>query len=140
MEVRLVDVSDEFEFDDVPGFVFDIVVDEMKRVVGRIEYRYEEGRELLYYGHVGYVIYLPYRGHGFAEKACRAMAPLIQATDPSVKSMIITCNPDNLPSKRTIENLGAQYLETVDIAKDHELYDQGDFQKDVYEWFISPLK
>ena len=132
----MVDVSDEFEFDDVPGFVFDIVVDEMKRVVGRIEYRYEEGRELLYYGNVGYVIYLPYRGNGFAAKACSVMAKIIQDYDPKVKSMIITCNPDNLPSKRTIENLGAKFIRRIAIDKDHELYDQGDFEKDVYEWFL----
>ena len=136
MELRLLDVSDEFDFDDVPGYVFDIVVDEMERTVGRIEYRFEEGRELLYYGHVGYVIYLPYRGHGFAEKACRQLAIIIKSYHPEIMSMMITCNPDNLPSKATIENLGAVYLERVQIDEDHELYDQGDYEKEVYEWIL----
>ena len=136
MELRLLDVSDEFDFDDVPGYVFDIVVDEMERTVGRIEYRFEEGRELLYYGHVGYVIYLPYRGHGFAEKACRQLAIIIKSYHPEIMSMMITCNPDNLPSKATIENLGAVYLQRVQIDGDHELYDQGDYEKEVYEWIF----
>ncbi|HKM23431.1 MAG TPA: GNAT family N-acetyltransferase [Erysipelothrix sp.] len=136
MELRLLDVSDEFDFDDVPGYVFDIVVDEMERTVGRIEYRFEEGRELLYYGHVGYVIYLPYRGHGFAEKACRQLAIIIKSYHPEIMSMMITCNPDNLPSKATIENLGAVYLQRVQIDEDHELYDQGDYEKEVYEWIL----
>lgn len=136
MELRLLDVSDEFDFDDVPGYVFDIVVDEMERTVGRIEYRFEEGRELLYYGHVGYVIYLPYRGHGFAEKACRQLAIIIKSYHPEIMSMTITCNPDNLPSKATIENLGAVYLQRVQIDEDHELYDQGDYEKEVYEWIL----
>ena len=136
MELRLLDVSDEFDFDDVPGYVFDIVVDEMERTVGRIEYRFEEGRELLYYGHVGYVIYLPYRGHGFAEKACRQLAIIIKSYHPEIMSMMITCNPDNLPSKATIENLGAVYLQRVQIDEDHELYDQGDYEKEVYEWIF----
>ncbi len=136
MELRLLDVSDEFDFDDVPGYVFDIVVDEMERTVGRIEYRFEKGRELLYYGHVGYVIYLPYRGHGFAEKACRQLAIIIKSYHPEIMSMMITCNPDNLPSKATIENLGAVYLQRVQIDEDHELYDQGDYEKEVYEWIL----
>lgn len=136
MELRLLDVSDEFDFDDVPGYVFDIVVDEMERTVGRIEYRFEEGRELLYYGHVGYVIYLPYRGHGFAEKACRQLAIIIKSYHPEIMSMMITCNPDNLPSKATIENLGAVYLQRVQIDEDHELYDQGEYEKEVYEWIL----
>ncbi len=136
MELRLLDVSDEFDFDDVPGYVFDIVVDEMERTVGRIEYRFEEGRELLYYGHVGYVIYLPYRGHGFAEKACRQLAIIIKSYHPEIMSMMITCNPDNLPSKATIENLGAVYLQRVQIDEDHELYDQGNYEKEVYEWIL----
>ncbi len=136
MELRLLDVSDEFDFDDVPGYVFDIVVDEMERTVGRIEYRFEEGRELLYYGHVGYVIYLPYRGHGFAEKACRQLAIIIKSYHPEIMSMMITCNPDNLPSKATIKNLGAVYLQRVQIDEDHELYDQGDYEKEVYEWIL----
>ena len=136
MELRLLDVSDEFDFDDVPGYVFDIVVDEMERTVGRIEYRFEEGRELLYYGHIGYVIYLPYRGHGFAEKACRQLAIIIKSYHPEIMSMMITCNPDNLPSKATIKNLGAVYLQRVQIDEDHELYDQGDYEKEVYEWIL----
>lgn len=136
MELMLLDVSDEFDFDDVPGYVFDIVVDEMERTVGRIEYRFEEGRELLYYGHVGYVIYLPYRGHGFAEKACRQLAIIIKSYHPEIISMMITCNPDNLPSKATIENLGAVYLQRVQIDEDHELYDQGEYEKEVYEWIL----
>lgn len=136
MELRLLDVSDEFDFDDVPGYVFDIVVDEMERTVGRIEYRFEEGRELLYYGHIGYVIYLPYRGHGFAEKACRQLAIIIKSYHPEIMSMMITCNPDNLPSKATIENLGAVYLQRVQIDEDHELYDQGEYEKEVYEWIL----
>lgn len=135
MKVRLIDVSDEFT-DDVPGYVFDIKVDEMDRVVGRVEYRFETGIDILYYGHVGYVIYLPYRGHRFAQKACEAMARVIKQRHPEIKSMMITCNPDNLSSKQTILNLGAVFIQRVDVDKSHELYDLGDVQKDVFEWII----
>lgn len=135
MNVRLIDVSDEFE-DDVPGYVFDIQVDELERVVGRVEYRFEHGVDLLYYGHVGYVIYLPYRGHRFAQKACVAMAQIVRKKHPEIKSMMITCNPDNEASRQTIINLGAVFIQRVDVEKSHELYAQGDIQKDVFEWIL----
>lgn len=135
MDVRLIDVSDEFQ-DDTPGYVFDIEVADLKRIVGRIEYRFETGRDLLYYGHVGYVIYLPYRGNRFAEKACRAMIPILKEMVGDIRSVMITCNPDNEPSKRTIENLGAIYIQRVKVDEDHELFEQGDTEKDVYEWIV----
>lgn len=135
MDIRLVDVSHEFD-DGVEGYVYDIHVDEMKRVVGRVEYRFEEGVDLLYYGHVGYVIYLPYRGHRFAQKACQEMARLVKIKHPEIKSMMITCNPDNVASKATIKNLGAVYMQRVEISKDHELYHQGDYEKDLFEWIL----
>lgn len=135
MDIVLVDVSDEFQ-DEIPGFVFDIQVPALERIVGRVEYRFETGLDLLYYGHVGYVIYLPYRGHRFAEKACRAMAVLLKEKHPEIKSMMITCNPDNEASKRTIENLGAVFIQHVYVAKEHELYEQGDTEKNVYEWIF----
>ena len=136
MNIRLVEVSDEYSNDDIKGYVFDIVCDELERVVGRVEYRFESGADLLYYGNVGYVIYLPYRGHRFAQKACIEMATIMKRLHPEIKSMMITCNPDNEASRTTIQNLGAVYIQRVDVDKDHELYHQGDHVKDVFEWII----
>ncbi len=132
--IRLLDVSDEFDDDGIETYVFDIVVDKIERTVGRIEFRYESGRDLLYYGNIGYVIYLPYRGHNYAYHACIALRAYLYILDPSMKSCMITCNPDNTASKKTILKLGAQYVECVDVAADHELFSSGDYQKEVYRW------
>jgi RimJ/RimL family protein N-acetyltransferase len=37
----------------------------------------------------------------------------------------LTVDPKNIPSRRTCEILGATFVETVRIPKDHEMYAQG---------------
>ena len=43
--------------------------------------------------------------------------------------VIITCNPDNLPSRRTLERLGGDLLEIVDLPPDNDMYQRGERQK-----------
>ncbi len=40
--------------------------------------------------------------------------------------LLITCNPENIASRRTCERLGAQLLETVAVPNDHVFYSRGD--------------
>src|SRR5690606_29150198 len=70
---------------------------------------------VLYFGHVGYHVYPPYRGRHLAERAVRLILPLFcsHGLDP----MWITTNPDNLPSRRTCERLGAELVDIVDVPK-----------------------
>ena len=49
-------------------------------------------------GHIGYHVYPPARGRHFAERACRMLTPLIRFHQ--ISPVWITCNPDNLPSRR----------------------------------------
>ena len=132
MELYLHDVSDEFEDDGIETYVYDIVSPSLKRTVGRIEYRIEEGRELDYYGNIGYVIYVPYRGHYFAYEACLLLIEIMKIKIPELQEIVITCNPDNIASKKTIQKLGCHYIKTLNIDTDHELYHQGDVQKELY--------
>lgn len=134
--VDLIEVPvDDHEFS-VPTLVFDIYVDAMSRVVGRCEYRFEQGIDLVYYGNVGYVIYSPYRGNNYAYKACVQLLALLKERYAEMDEVYITCNPDNMPSKRTIEKLGATYLQTVDVDPKHELFRYGEVQKDVYVVYL----
>ena len=114
---------------DVPTVVYDVYDQAVDKIVGRIEYRHETGRDLTYYGNVGYLIYQKYRGQGYAYRACLA---LLEILDSSIETVYITCNPDNIASKKTIEKLGASYIGLVDVAVDHELYKYGETQKEVY--------
>jgi tagatose 1,6-diphosphate aldolase len=87
-----------------------------------------------YAGHVGYHVYPPARGRHFAERACRLLAPLLKWH--GVNPVWITCNPDNAPSRRTCERLGARYIETVDLPTTHAFYARGERQKCRYLWGI----
>ncbi|AMC92637.1 acyl-CoA acyltransferase [Erysipelothrix larvae] len=131
-DITLIDVSDQYEVMNVFTRVFDIYVDTLEKVVGRCEYRFEEGIDLEYYGNVGYVVYMPYRGHGYAQKACIELLRIIKRDYPEIDDVYITCNPDNEASRKTILHLGAKYLYTVDVNSNHELYAFGEKQKEIY--------
>ncbi len=137
MDIKLSYLGNPYPSDAPKAHVFNIIVPEMKRVVGRCEYRYEEGEDLYYYGHVGYVIYPPYRGHAFAYQACKKMFAYLYQKK-GLHEYIITCNPDNIASKKTILRLNGQYLKTFDIPADHELFALGDYQKECYRIIYQP--
>jgi tagatose 1,6-diphosphate aldolase len=81
----------------------------------------------MYIGHIGYNVYPPARGNHYAERAVRLVLPL--ARHHGFDCVIITCNPDNVASRRTCERLGATLIETIDLPKDHPLYQRGERQK-----------
>ncbi len=80
-----------------------------------------------YIGHVGYNVYPAARGHHLAERATRLLLPL--ARRHGLSSLWITCNPDNQPSHRTCQRLGATYVDTVDVPSNHPLYRRGEKKK-----------
>jgi len=84
----------------------------------------------MYLGHIGYHVFPPARGMHLAERACRLVLPL--AARHGLSTLWITCNPDNLPSRRTCERLGATYVDTVDLPTTHPLYARGERRKRRY--------
>jgi tagatose 1,6-diphosphate aldolase len=68
--------------------------------VGHINFRVGDTAHVrLYAGHIGFEIAEAFRGHGFALQACRAIAPLVRL---HYERVVITCDPENVASKRTI--------------------------------------
>jgi tagatose 1,6-diphosphate aldolase len=82
-------------------------------------------------GHVGFRIEESFRGHGYALQACRALAPFVRTIYPTV---LITCDPDNHASRRTIEALGARFLDEVPVPPHDPHYERGSRAKRRYEW------
>lgn len=135
-KIELIDVSKFMGSQDVPTLSYDISVPELERIVGTVEYRFETGRDLKFYGNIGYVIYQPYRGHGFAYQSCMMLLELLKKEHPELHEVYITCNPDNVPSKKTIQKIPGTYLGTVDVDRDHELYYYGETQKEIYVVYL----
>jgi len=98
------------------------------RIAGGIGLRIGDTANLRnYIGHVGYNVYPPARGRHLAERATRLLFPL--ARQHGLQTLWITCNPDNIASKRTCERLGARYVNTVDVPPDNELHARGEVRK-----------
>ena len=98
------------------------------RIAGSIGLRIGETQNIVrYVGHIGYQVYPPARGRHLSERACRLLLPL--ARRHGMTTLWITCNPDNLASRRTCERLGATMVDIVPVPKDHELYARGDYEK-----------
>lgn len=101
-------------------------------IVGALGMRIGHNREIrLYAGHIGYNVLPAARGHRFAERAVRLLLPLAAAY--GLKPLIITSNPDNTASRRTLERLGAKLIDVVAIPRMHPFYGVGERQKCRYE-------
>jgi tagatose 1,6-diphosphate aldolase len=81
----------------------------------------------MYFGHIGYHVYPAARGHHYAERACRLLLPLAAAH--GMQTLWITTNPDNVPSRRTCERLGATLAEIVDVPPTNVLHQRGEVRK-----------
>ena len=103
--------------------------------IGDCDLRLGMNEELYYAGNIGYNIQKEYRGHGYAYEACRILFRLAR-TKYHMEELIITCSPDNLASKKTLEKLGGQLLETVEVPADHWLYQRGETVKDIYRFLL----
>ena len=82
-------------------------------------------------GHIGFAIAEPFRGHGYAFQACRALEPFVRTIYPVV---VLTCDPENVASQRTIEKLGARFVERVPVPPDDPQYLRGSRTKLLYQW------
>ena len=109
------------------GYTFDIYERKPRRRVGYVSLRLGESPSLYYLGHIGYRIDEPYRGHGYAAQACQLIKPLM--CNLGLKSICITANPDNIPSRKTCEKIGCELESIVDVPPRYQYVCSGDTQK-----------
>ncbi len=114
--------------DYVPAYRFRMTLVGQDREVGHIELRIGDTHHIVMYaGHIGYRVAPEHRGHRYAARSCRLLLPL--ARSHGLKTLWITCNPDNVASRRTCELAGARLVETVDLPEDTDMYQEGERQK-----------
>jgi tagatose 1,6-diphosphate aldolase len=109
---------------EVPTYCFHLMVLGLAIPVGHLNLRIGDTPNLvLYQGHIGYGVQSPWRGRRYAARATRLVIPL--ARQHGLETIWITCDPDNEPSRRTCEIVGAQWVETLDVPKDALAYRHG---------------
>lgn len=125
-------LSTQEGLDGVPAYLFDIVLHD-GTAIGQIDIRLKSTPSLIKYGgQIGYGVDKPYRGRGYAVQACQLIK--VVAKEQGFEELWITCNPNNIASVKTIEKLGASYVEHVDIPMGSELWQRGDREKLRYLW------
>ncbi len=96
--------------------VWRITIHNERREIGQISYRDGESRAVYYYGHIGYHIDSPWRGHHYACRACRLVEREIRLSGKT--SVVITCDPDNEASRRTCLRLGCLFERQTEVPED----------------------
>ena len=86
-----------------------------------------------YAGHVGFEVNPSHRGHSYAARSLRLLPPLAHRLD--INPVSITCDPDNLASRRTCELAGTKLVEILDVPADCIIHRAGHPQK--YRYTLS---
>lgn len=91
--------------------------------------------DLLYFGgNIGYRVEEPYRGHHYAAKACRLLFGL--AKQHEMEYVVITCNPDNIASRKTCEYLGGTLLEICEVPEGNDMRERGETHKCIFRFEV----
>lgn len=111
----------------VPYYVFHIYSADTNERAGEIRVRIGDTHYMrLYGGHIGYGVRPEYRGRRFAARALRLILPI--AARHGLSELWITCNPENVASRRTCEASGAEFIDIVDLPPDTNMYQRGERQ------------
>lgn len=111
----------------LPCWFFVMISVKTGQHVGTCDLRQGWREEIAYAGHIGYRVFTPFRGNGYAERASRLLLKL--AYRLKMEEILITCNPDNLPSRRILEKLDGDFSGIVQVPKGTPAWLSGDREK-----------
>ena len=103
--------------------------------MGTCDLRIGHNENTYYGGNIGYRVEPAYRGHHYAGKACLLLFEL--AKRHSLDWLIITCNPDNVPSRKTCEWLGGELLEIAELPEHNNMrVEEGETHKSIFRFTL----
>lgn len=121
----------------VPTYLFQMIHGETREVLGNIRLSIVSTPHIkCYAGHVGFGVFPQHRGHHYAARAVRLLLPL--ACKLGIDPLWITCDPENLASRRTLELAGAEFIEIVDVPADCIIHRKGHPRKCRYRLSSQP--
>ena len=131
MKLELLEyVKDSLPKGFLPYYIYNIIVEDIE--VGRLVLREGSDHERYFDGHIGYSIYEEYQGHGYAYQACLLLGDMIDS-----EHLLITCDPCNIASLKTIKKLECEYIETKAIPTNlRKFFTKDEHEKMIYQWNI----
>jgi predicted acetyltransferase len=112
----------------VPAYIFHMRHIPSGSKMGRITFRIGDSRWITHFaGHIGYAVEEPFRGNGLAGRSCRLLLPFVRRH--GIDPVWITCGPENLASRRTLEKLGAEMVEIIEAPPEYPLPEGADRRK-----------
>ena len=114
----------------VPAYQFHIC-DLNGKIMGQISLRVGHNDRLYYGGNIGYGVKEEYRGHRYAYQACLLLEKLARKHD--LEYLIITCDPNNIASSKTIQLANYELIKIADVPSWHNMYDEGKLKVMVYK-------
>jgi tagatose 1,6-diphosphate aldolase len=98
----------------VPTYYFAILSTLTTDPIGSINFRNATSHHIDFYaGHVGYSVDANWRGRQYAARAVRVLLRFVRRLE--FETLWITCDPDNVASRRTAELAGATFAGIVDV-------------------------
>lgn len=115
----------------VPTYFFRMTHTPSGSEVGRINLRAAVDQHISFHaGHVGYEVHRDFRGHRYASRALTLLKPL--ARQLGLDPLSITCDPDNIASRRSCEIAGATLLDVLDLPEGCVIRRNGHLRKCLY--------
>jgi predicted acetyltransferase len=104
----------------VPLYRFKICLVSDFSEIGHCDFRVGNTEKLYFGGNIGYTIYEKFRGKHYAAKACLLLFDL--ARKHGMRYLYITCNPENIASRKTCEYAGGVLESTIELPTDNDMY------------------
>jgi predicted acetyltransferase len=111
----------------VPAYEFEMRRTGKPSAMGSLWLRIGAAARLRYQGQLGYEVKKKFRGHRYAARSCKLILALAYAH--GLRAVWLTVDPRNIPSQKTCKIIGAKYVETVRIPKDHEMYQRARYRR-----------
>jgi len=115
-----------------PAYKFEMRNFKTSKKIGIITLRVGNNENTKYGGHIGYGVYKKYRGHHYAARSLRLLFSL--AKKHGLNPLWITCNPENIPSRRTCELAGGKLIKIIDLPEHNDQYQKGERKKCRYKF------
>lgn len=119
----------------VPSRLYHIITKEEQRIVGKCTLRLGHNVNTYWGGNIGYFVEEEYRGNHFAYQACCQLFEI--AAKEGMDTVYITCNPDNIASRRTCEKLPGIFVGEFDIPEDNDMRLKGETRKCIFKYRIN---